>query len=101
MDYMLLVATLIGQLATISKDPALGYRGQAITEALALLATILGKGEEARAQLEVLASHISQMVAEAREPTKEEWGRLRDQAKANHLILNPPPPSEPAVVDNK
>lgn len=96
-----MIATLVGQLALISKDPALGYRGQAITEALALLSTIVSKGEEARAQLEVLASHVEQMVAENREPTKDEWGRLRDQARANHLILNPPPPSEPAAEDNK
>lgn len=101
MDYMLLVATLVGQLATISKDPALGYRGQALTEALALLATIIGKGEEARAQLELLANQIEAMVAEKREPTKAEWGHLRDLSRANHAILNPPPPSEPAAEDNK
>jgi hypothetical protein len=98
MDYMMLVATLVGQLALIAKDPALGYRGQAITEALGLLTTIIGKGEAARAELEALAAQIQQMVAENREPTKPEWQALRDLSKQHHLILNPPPP-EPVAED--
>ncbi len=101
MDYAVLIATLIGQLAMISKDPALGYRGQALTEALALLSTIVAKGEAARAELEALAAHIAQMVAEQREPTKEEWKGLRDLSKQHHLILNPPPPPpEPEPVED-
>ena len=94
MDYTMLIATLVGQLALISKDPALGYRGQAITEALALLSTIISKGEAARAELEALAAHIAQMVAEDREPTKPEWQGLRDLSKRHHLVLNPPPPPD-------
>lgn len=109
MDYLTLVATLVGQLALIAKDPALGYRGQAITEALALLSTIVQKGEAARFELEALAAQIQQMVAEQREPTKSEWQHLRDLAKAQHEILNPPPPepepsaasAEPVAEDNK
>lgn len=99
MNFGVLVATLVGQLALISKDPALGYRGQAITEALALLSTILQKGEAARAELEVLAARIAQMVAEDREPTKTEWQGLRDLSKKHHLILNPPPPDVETVGD--
>lgn len=96
MNYATLIATLVGQLALISKDPALGYRGQAITEALALLSTIVQKGEAARAELEALAAHIAQMVAEDREPTKPEWQSLRDLSKRHHLVLNPPEPEETA-----
>lgn len=99
MDYAMLIATLVGQLALISKDPALGYRGQAITEVLALLSTIVAKGEAARAELEALAAHVAQMVKEQREPTKEEWQGLRDLSKRHHLILNPPPPPEPESSD--
>lgn len=95
MNYMTLIATLIGQLSLIARDPALGYRGQAITEALALLATIVAKGDAARAELEALAAQIQAMAAEKREPTKEEWQGLRDLSKQHHLVLNPPPP-EPA-----
>lgn len=98
MDYTVLIATLVGQLALIAKDPALGYRGQAITEALALLSTIVAKGEEARAELEALAAHVAQMAAEGREPTKPEWQGLRDLSRAHHLVLNPPPP-EPVVEE--
>lgn len=98
MDYAMLIATLIGQLALISKDPALGYRGQAITEALALLSTLVAKGEAARFELEALAAQVAQMVAEKREPTKTEWQHLRDLSKAQHEILNPSPPPEPEAV---
>lgn len=102
MDYTMLIATLVGQLALISKDPALGYRGQAITQALGLLSTLILKGEEARAELEVLADQVAMMVAEGREPTKVEWQSLRDRSKAAHDILNPPPPeSEVAAPDEK
>jgi hypothetical protein len=104
MDFQL-IAVLVGQLALIAKDPALGYRGQAITEALALLATIFSKGEAARAELEALAAHIAGMVAADREPTKAEWQGLRDLSRAHHEVLNPPPPPEPeatpAVVEDK
>lgn len=92
MNTMQLVGILVAQLALIARDPALGYRGSALTEALALLGTILAKGEEARAELEVLASQIAEMAALGREPTKAEWAGLRERSKAAHLILNPPPP---------
>lgn len=92
MTIMQLLAAIVGQLSLISQDPALGYRGQALTEALALLATIIAKGDAARTELEALAAQIQSMVDEGREPTKDEWQSLRDQARANHDILNPPPP---------
>src|SRR5689334_9465611 len=92
MEYLTLVATLVGQLALISRDPALGYRGQAITEALVLLSALVQKGEAARAELEALTAQVAQMVAADREPTKAEWATLRDKSRAAHLILNPPPP---------
>lgn len=91
MNTVQLVGILVGQLALIARDPALGYRGAALTEALALLGTILSKGEEARAELEILAAQVAEMVALDREPTKPEWYGFRDQSRAAHLILNPPP----------
>lgn len=90
MNTMQLVGILVAQLAMIAKDPALGYRGSALTEALALLGTILSKGEEARAELEILAAQVAEMAATDREPTKDEWGGFRDRSRAAHLILNPP-----------
>lgn len=100
MTIIQLVGILVGQLAIIAKDPALGYRGAAITEALALLGTIIAKGEEARAELEALAAQIAEMVALDREPTKPEWSDFRERSKAAHLILNPPPP-EPVAEEQK
>jgi hypothetical protein len=95
-----LIATLIGQLSIISGDPALGYRGQAITQALALLATIFAKGDEARQELKDLADQVAQMVAEKREPTKAEWVSLRDLSKKHHEVLNPPAPPEEEASDD-
>lgn len=99
MNTVQLVGILVGQLALIARDPALGYRGSALTETLALLGTILAKGEEARAELEVLASQVAEMAELNREPTKLEWVGFRDRSKAAHLILNPPPPE--LVVEEK
>lgn len=100
MDFLQLAAALVGQLAVISQDPALGYRGQGIMQALSLLSTILVKGEEARSQLEDLAAHVKQMADEGREPTKAEWQGLRDLSRAHHDILNPPPPEpDPAELE--
>lgn len=100
MNTVQLVGILVGQLALIARDPALGYRGSALTEALALLGTILAKGEEARAELEALAAQVAEMAELNREPTKLEWVSWRDRSKAAHLILNPPP-SEPVVEEKK
>lgn len=99
MDTLTLVATLVGQLALISRDPALGYRGQALTEALALLGTLVAKGEQARAELEALSAQIQAMVAVGREPTKDEWRSLRDLSKGYNDIFNPPPPESEGAVD--
>ena len=96
MNTVQLVGVLVGQLALIARDPALGYRGAALVETLGLLGTILAKGESARAELEALAAQVAEMAATDREPTKEEWGSLKERSKAAHLILNPPP-SEPEV----
>lgn len=98
MDMLTLAAAIVGQLSIIAQDPALGYRGQGIVQALALLSTILLKGDEARAQLEDLAAQVQKMVDEGREPTKEEWNTLRDLSRAHHDILNPPPPPPPEPV---
>jgi len=98
MNTVQLAGILVGQLALIARDPALGYRGAAITEALALLGTILSKGESARSELEVLAAQIAEMAAMDREPSKDEWYDLRDRSKDAHLILNPSLP-EPEPMD--
>lgn len=102
MNFYQLAALLVGQLALIARDPALGYRGAALVEALGLLGTILAKGEAARAELEALGAQIQAMAAEGREPTKEEWAVLRNRSREAHLILNPPPPEEdPAEGEEK
>ena len=90
MDSIQLIGVLLGQLALIAKDPALGYRGEALTQALALLGTLVEKGEAARAELDALAAQIRLMVEAGREPTKTEWQSLRDLSRQHHEILNPP-----------
>jgi hypothetical protein len=98
MDNLTLIATLIGQLALISRDPALGYRGQALTETLALLGALVARGEEARAELEALAAQIQAMVAADREPTKAEWTGLRDLSKGYNEVFNPVVGDEPETT---
>lgn len=94
MNLIQLLAILVGQLALIAKDPALGERGEALTEALALLSTLIVRGEAARAELEVLTAHVQAMVADGnRAPELGEYQALRDLSKQYHDILNPTPPA--------
>lgn len=96
---LIMLSTVVGQLAIIGSDPALGYRGQAITSALSLLATIIARGTEAQGELKELADHIAFMVGENREPTKDEWYAFRDLSKKYHDILNSPEPTESTDAD--
>lgn len=84
-----LIATLIGQLAIIAADPALGYRGAALLQILSLISTAISLGDEARDALETLQARIQLMVDSNREPTKDEWAELRALAKFQHDLLNP------------
>lgn len=93
MDTVQLLTVLLGQLAVIAGDPALGYRGAALTQALTLISQLAAKGEAARAELEALCAHVDLMVQQGREPTKDEWAQLRELSKMYHDILNPPPPA--------
>lgn len=94
-----LIGIVVSQLGLIARDPALGYRGAALTEALALLGTIIAKGDAARAELEALAAQVQSMVEHGKEPDKEEFGVLRALSKQHHEVLNPPPPEEAESVE--
>ena len=85
-----LIGVLLAQLALIARDPALGVKGAAITEALALIGSLIEKGEQARAELEALAAHVRAMAEADRPPNLEEWGGLRDLSRQYHEELNPP-----------
>lgn len=85
-----LIALLLRSLSIISRDPALGYRGAAVTSALDLAAVALEKGVEGAASLKALTEQVKQMVLEGREPTKDEWYSLKSKSDAAHAILNPP-----------
>lgn len=85
-----LLATLLGQLAIIASDPALGYRGAALLQILNLISTAITIGDEARSALESLQAKVQLMVEANREPTKDEWAELRALAKFNHELLVPP-----------
>lgn len=95
-----LLAGLLRGLSIISQDSALGYRGAALTRALALGATALERGEEGREALEDLAEGVQAMVDAGREPTKAEFQALKDRSDAAHKILNPDPiPPEESDTD--
>lgn len=95
-----LIGTVVGQLGIIAADPALGYRGAAITSALTLLSSIIVKGDEAKTELQDLSDKVAAMVVEGREPTKAELYELRDLSAAHHAVLNPKPDAiDQAVLD--
>ena len=89
-----LLAVLFRNLATLAGDPALGYRGSAVVAALQLISVAIELGVAGYEDLQKLASQIDEMIAQGREPTKDEWAELRARSEAAHLILNPPPPPE-------
>lgn len=92
MSVLQIISLLMGQLALITRDPALGYRGAALTETLGLLGTLITQGEAARAELEKLAAQIQQMAASGQEPSKVQYLELRDLSRLHHQALNPAPP---------
>lgn len=85
-----LLATLLGQVAIIASDPALGYRGAALLQILNLISTAISIGDEAKEALEALQAKVQLMVDANREPIKDEWAELRALAKFQHEILVPP-----------
>lgn len=85
-----LLGVLLGQLAIIAADPALGYRGAAIIKVLSLISTALHIGDEATAGLRQLQQKLQEMVELNREPTKDEWAALRDLAKMQHELIGAP-----------
>lgn len=89
-----LVIILAQSLAGIASDPALGYRGAAVSAALKLAAAALVAGDDGYADLKALTDQVQAMVDAGREPTKDEWQALADQSAAAHEILNPTPKSE-------
>lgn len=90
MDILQLIAIALGQVAVIARDPALGPKGEAITEALALLATLVARGDAARVELEALTLEVQQMAEAKTPPTKDQWLSFRDMSRRYHEILNPP-----------
>lgn len=74
----------------ISGDPALGYRGAAITSYLRFAATAVERGAEAKAAFEELTQEVQRMADAGIEPTKPEWYDLKARADAAEMIFNPP-----------
>lgn len=90
-----ILAALLRSLATVAGDPALGYRGAAVVSVLELISVALKAGSQGWEDLQKLHAQVDAMVAENREPTKDEWAELRERSRVAHDILNPPPPPEP------
>lgn len=88
-----LLPTFLRSLAAISKDPALGYRGSAITSALTFGATAIERGAEARASLQEITDYLASL-AKGEEPSKQVWYDLKARNDAAEMLFNPPPPEE-------
>lgn len=76
---------LLGTLANAALNPAFNHtKGEAISSLLKLVASLLKKGDEAKADLIALKEQIEKMVAEGRDPTPDEWDALRARSDAAH-----------------
>ena len=95
-----MIPSLLRTLAAIAMDPALGYRGAAITQALGLIALGIERGQEGQAALLDLKAELEAMNPEglaAIEPTKAQFNALKDRSLAALNVLDPPKP-EPEVA---
>jgi hypothetical protein len=91
------IGTALGFLAHIARDPALGYRGAALTKTLSLLSQAIEKG----AEIGAILGHIGDLhdSGKERELTKDEWYSLRDTAHTHLEALNPSAPE--GAADSK
>lgn len=93
---MELIQVLLGSLAAIAGDPALGYRGAALVRILNLASIALNAGQEGRDQLESLTAHVKWLADKGVDPSKEDWDALLERSNNAHKILNPPPEAPPS-----
>lgn len=89
-----LVPGLLRSLAIVGGDPALGYRGAAITSALVFIATAIERGVEARNEFDELNTLIEELAKSDKEPEKQTWYDFKARADAAESLFNPPPPKE-------
>lgn len=92
-----LLPAFLRALATVAKDPALGYRGAAVTSALAFTATAIERGAEAKAEFDELSKLVHDLAASGKEAEKQVWYDFKARGDAAESIFNPPAPApEPA-----
>lgn len=84
MDTVKVVGKALGDLATIARDPALGYRGAALQQSLAMLSKVLVEGSSVAGDMGAFLNQLSSMAVDGnREPSKNEFYDLRDFAEAH------------------
>ncbi len=66
---------------------AVGKHAEQLQGILSVVATLLERGEAGRRALEELCAEIDVMVAQGRDPTAEEWARLRARSDTAHAAI--------------
>lgn len=80
-----IISGFLRVLAVVAQNPAVaGVGGVALAKYINLGASLIERGDAARAGLESLTRDVEKMVSEGREPTPEEWAGLKDRSDAAH-----------------
>lgn len=94
-----LLAGFFRVLTIFTKDPVFGDKGAVLNKVLSLAALAAERGEAGRHDFEKLCADLDVMVAQGREPTKDEWDALLSRSDAAHAILQKE--VEPAPTDSE
>lgn len=86
METLELVLGLLSNLSVIARDPALGVRDRAVTSMLTLV-TLARSGTEGLAALKTLSEEVQKMAQEGRQPTPEEWDKMKERSDAAHAAI--------------
>lgn len=81
-----LIAELLGGIGEAAANPAFGTAG-AIGAIASLAGKLISLGSEGSDHLVDLNDQVKQMVAQARNPTADEWNTLRARSDAAHRLL--------------
>lgn len=82
-----IVTAIIRSLAVVAGDVSFGAKGSSISSVLSLIALAVETGSTANEELQKIQVLVGDMVANRREPTKDEWAELKARSDAAHDAL--------------
>lgn len=81
------LSVLAGLMRALSILAVGSKQADKVSAVLSTVAALLERGEAGRRALEELCAEIDGMVAQGREPTADEWARLRTRSDAAHAAI--------------